>query len=378
MIKKSSPNLFLRDIMMPDFKSYDVCKALTKWVDVCDRLVLNILETLWDRTFLTPVRYKITPPQSSPWQEEGTDERGWDIFHGSGNCYQLDTCFYKQPITRCLEVEEKITLANNQIFVHRYNRYFDEPDSRLQEFSLKKQYFTIRLQHSSSSLASFTELVFQAVEQFSGSYLSLLPVCKIKVQDPLKSEVKSPINGVGIIDNSPVNCDRVKSLKNLYSFCMKLPKTLTHPILPLLRRGTLGGGIYSMQLYKELILVINPGYDFKNLESEALSGQFNVEPRVKALQDAIASHRLMIHFDFLPILLGNRKPLLDRCKKIINKAVQSLHLQRISQIQVRTLPAPKVGLLSLQNILEQSQNRIKINPQLNPRTPVYLSLPSSS
>ena len=41
---------------------------------------------------------------------------------------------------------------------------------------------------------------------------------------------------------------------SLYQFCMKLHKTLTPPVLPLARGGAVGGGVYSMQLYKELVL----------------------------------------------------------------------------------------------------------------------------
>ncbi|AFZ56641.1 hypothetical protein Anacy_1069 [Anabaena cylindrica PCC 7122] len=37
--------------------------------------------------FPTLVRYKITPPQPSPYQGEGARQRGWGVFHELGNCY---------------------------------------------------------------------------------------------------------------------------------------------------------------------------------------------------------------------------------------------------------------------------------------------------
>jgi hypothetical protein len=33
------------------------------------------------------MRYKITPPQPSPWQGDGARQRGWGVFHVLGNFY---------------------------------------------------------------------------------------------------------------------------------------------------------------------------------------------------------------------------------------------------------------------------------------------------
>ncbi|WP_250855236.1 hypothetical protein, partial [Anabaena sp. PCC 7938] len=41
--------------------------------------------------FPTLVRYKITPPQPSPYQGDGARQRGWGVFHELGNCYIYTT-----------------------------------------------------------------------------------------------------------------------------------------------------------------------------------------------------------------------------------------------------------------------------------------------